>query len=170
MKKIFVATVFALFGFTKAQTTDAFKGKGDIKYQVGANFQSRGTGVITSLDYGLGESFSVGAQAGYLLGYKEIGGLGKPNFGDRFDIKARASAHLGGVLKLPRNIDVYPGLDLGLKNFGAHLGTKVFFEKGFGLFAEMQFPIAKYNTNASTYQLLNNQFNFSVGASFDLSK
>jgi hypothetical protein len=30
-------------------------------------------------------------------------------------------------------MDIYPGLDLGLKNFGAHLGF-YFFTEGFGLF------------------------------------
>jgi hypothetical protein len=35
------------------------------------------------------------------------------------------------------------GLDLGLKNLGAHLGFRYFFSDGFGLFAEAGVPIAK---------------------------
>jgi hypothetical protein len=40
-------------------------------------------------------------------------------------------------------MDLYPGLDLGLKNLGAHLGFRYFFSDGFGLFAEAGVPIAK---------------------------
>ena len=169
MKKIFLTAMIAVFGIANAQS-DAFKGAGDTRFQIGANIQDGGTGIMTSADFGLGESFSIGAQAGYLLGAKEIEGFDKPSFGDRFDIKARFNANLGSVLGLPQNIDVYPGLNLGLKNFGGHVGARVFFEKGFGLFTEIQFPIAKFKKEAAVYQLLNNQFNVAVGASFDISK
>ena len=169
MKKLILAAAFGMFGLATAQT-DAFIGEGDVKAQVGANFQDGGTGIQASLDYGLGDSFSIGAQAGYLLGVKEIDGLGTPEAGDRFDAKVRANAHLGDVIGLPHNFDIYPGLDLGLKNFGGHVGTRVFFDKGFGLFAEAQFPIARFNKDAVGYELLNNQFNIAVGASFDITK
>lgn len=161
--------MIAVFGIANAQS-DAFKGAGDTRFQIGANIQDGGTGIMTSADFGLGESFSIGAQAGYLLGAKEIEGFDKPSFGDRFDIKARFNANLGSVLGLPQNIDVYPGLNLGLKNFGGHLGARVFFDKGFGLFAEAQVPFAKYNDNDKVYKNLNNQFQMNVGVSFDLSK
>lgn len=65
MKKLFFAAAIAVFGFSNAQT-DAFRGKEDTRYQIGASFQDGGTGIVTSLDYGLGESFSIGVQAGYL--------------------------------------------------------------------------------------------------------
>lgn len=155
------------FGFASAQT-DAFKGKDDVKIQVGAGFQDLGQSIFASLDYGLGESFSLGVQSNYILGYTNTGI--KPEFGDRFDVRARANAHLGKVIGFPNNFDVYPGLDLGLKNFGAHVGARYFFGKGFGLFAEAQFPIARYNRDAIGYEMLNNQFNFNFGAAFDISK
>ena len=119
MKKIFASAMIFTVGLVMAQT-DAYKGVGDIKVNLGANLQDGGTGIVSSVDYGLGESFSIGAQAGYLLGVKEIGGE-IPKFGDRFDLKVRLNANLGSVLKLPSNVDVYPGLNLGLKNFGGHL-------------------------------------------------
>lgn len=169
MKKLLIAVAFAAFGITNAQT-DAFTGKGDTRFQIGLNLQDGGTGILTSLDYGLGESFSIGAQAGYLLGAKEISGLDKAGFGDRFDVKARFNANLGNVIGLPENIDIYPGLNLGLKNFGGHVGGRMFFDKGFGLFTEVQFPIAKYNSDPTNYEHLNNQFQFLVGVSFDLGK
>ncbi len=169
MKKILFAVMITAFGVANAQT-DAFTGKGDTRYQIGANFQKGGTGIMTSIDFGLGESFSIGAQAGYILGAKEIDNAGKPAFGDRFDAKVRFNANLGNVIGLPANVDVYPGLNVGLKNFGGHVGTKVFFNKGFGLFAEAQFPFAKYNDKDKVYRNLNNQFVMNVGVSFDLGK
>ena len=148
--------------------TDAYKGVGDIKVNLGANLQDGGTGIVSSVDYGLGESFSIGAQAGYLLGVDELDGGGKPVFGDRFDLKVRLNANLGSVLKLPSNVDVYPGLNLGLKNFGGHLGARYFFDKGFGLYTEMQFPIAKYKKSEIAFDDLNNQFAVNIGVSFDI--
>lgn len=168
MKKLITSLFVLTVGFASAQTT-AFKGKDDVKFQIGANMQDGGTGIVSTLDYGLGESFSIGVQAGYLLGVKEIAGV-KPEFGDRFDVKARFNANLGKVLDLPSNIDVYPGLNLGLKNFGGHLGARYFFGKGFGLFTEMQFPIAKYSDKDKLFRHLNNQFAVNVGVSFDITK
>lgn len=168
MKKFLLSAMVLAAGLVSAQT-DAYKGVGDIKVNLGANLQDGGTGIVTSLDYGVGESFSIGAQAGYLLGVKEIAGV-KPEFGDRFDVKVRLNANLGSVLKLPSNIDVYPGLNLGLKNFGGHLGARYFFDKGFGLYTEMQFPIAKYNDKNKLFGNLNNQFSVNVGVSFDINK
>lgn len=168
MKKIFLATVIAVFGTANAQT-DAFRGLGDTRYQIGLTLQNGGTGIMTSLDYGLGASFSIGAQAGYLLGASEVDGFDKPKFGDRFDVKARFNANLGSVMGLPENIDIYPGLNLGLKNFGGHIGGRLFFDKGFGLFAEAQFPFAKYNDKDKAYANLNNQFQMNIGVSFDIS-
>ena len=73
MKKIFASAMIFAVGFASAQTV-AYKGAGDVKVNLGANLQDGGTGIVSSVDYGLGESFSIGAQAGYLLGVKEIGG------------------------------------------------------------------------------------------------
>ena len=103
MKKIFASAMIFAVGFASAQTV-AYKGAGDVKVNLGANLQDGGTGIVSSVDYGLGESFSIGAQAGYLLGVKEIGGE-IPKFGDRFDLKVRLNANLGSVLKLPSNVD-----------------------------------------------------------------
>ncbi|RST25475.1 DUF6646 family protein [Chryseobacterium lacus] len=169
MKKLLLAVSILTLGFAYAQNS-AYRGEGDLRLNIGANLQSGGTGIMASLDYGLGESFSVGAQAGYLLGAKENVIGDRVMAEHRFDVKARASAHLGGVIGLPENFDIYPGLNLGLKNFGGHAGVRYFFDKGFGIFAETQFPIARFNTDATGYRLLNNQFAFLVGASFDLNR
>ena len=39
----------------------------------------------------------------------------QPEFEDRIDAKFRINANLGNVLKIDEKLDVYPGLNLGLK-------------------------------------------------------
>ena len=73
-------------------------------------------------------------------------------------------------LEAPKNIspkfDLYPGLNLGLKNFGGHIGARYFFSEGFGVFTEISTPFAKYDNEAvSKY---NNGTAFNIGASFNL--
>ena len=91
----------------------------------------------------------------------------QPEFQDRFDAKFRINANLSSVIGVPQ-LDIYPGLSLGLRNFGGHVGARYFFTDGFGVFSELGFPIAKYNQNKDVFDHLNNQTTFSVGASFNL--
>lgn len=164
MKKIIILSFILISSFANAQ---AYKGKGDIKFQVGANLQKWGSGISVSTDFGIGENMSYGFVGSYLLNTNQD--FGMPKFEDRVDVKARFNANLGNVLKISDKADVYPGLDLGLRNFGAHLGARYFFTNGFGVYSEAGFPIAKYNTNpTSEYYNLNNQFVFTIGASFNL--
>ena len=163
MKKIITLVALVTVGFINAQ---AFKGKGDVKGQVGMTLQDGGTGIGVSTDFGIGENISYGFVASYLLNTNQD--LGIPKFEDRFDVKARFNANLGSVFKLKNNADIYPGLDIGLRNFGAHLGGRYFFTNGFGVYSEIGFPIAKYNTTPMGYDNLNNQFVYTVGASFNL--
>ena len=164
MKKIITLVVLLSFSLTNAQ---AYKGKGDVKGQVGANIQSGGTGIFVSSDFEIGENMSYGFTANYLLSTNTILDI-KPKFEDRFDLKARFNANLGNVFKLDKAMDIYPGLDLGLRNFGAHLGLRYFFTEGFGVFAEAGTPIARYASNIDGFKNLNNQFVFNIGASFNL--
>ena len=115
----------------------------------------------------MGENFSLGLSSSYVLGVEE---LINADFGDRIDLKARFNANLGSVFQLGDNVDIYPGLDLGLKNFGGHLGIRYFFSDGFGVFTEIGAPLAKYKTETLTpAEELHNQFVFSLGASFNLN-
>ena len=164
MKKVFTLLFLGSACFMNAQ---AYKGKGDIKGQIGANFQDHGTGITASADFGIGENMSYGFVASYILAIPENVG-DKPEFGDRIDAKVRFNANLGNVFKLDKAIDIYPGLDLGTRNFGAHLGFRYFFTDGFGLYTEAGIPIAKYNPNAEGYEKYNNQFVFTFGMSFNL--
>ena len=174
MKKIITLAFLFVFGLTQAQ--QAFSGKGDTKVNIGANIQDGGTGIQASIDFGLGENFSVGVVSSYLLGINEYNGFygstqyysAKPDFKDRFDAKVRMNANLGSVINVDKKLDVYPGLSLGLRNFGGHVGGRYFFTEGFGVFTELGFPIAKYGNNDKMFDHLNNQFTFSLGASFNL--
>lgn len=170
MKKILILCTLLTFGMTNAQV---FTGKGDMKFQVGANVQNNATGIQVSADRGIGENMSVGLVATYLLSYSELKvngiGIGKPDFVDRADIRARFSANIANVMGLEDEFDIYPGLSLGLRNFGGHIGTRYFFTDGFGVFGEAGFPIASYDNNLTKYEKLNNQFTFTLGVSFNLN-
>jgi hypothetical protein len=160
MKKIFTIVLLSAISMVNAQ---AFKGKGDTKLNIGMTLQDGGSGILASTDFGLGENFSIGVLASYLLGGNNINEVDAEY---RFDAKARFNANLGSVMNVSPKFDVYPGLNLGLKNFGGHLGARYFFSDGFGIFTEFSTPFAKYDSNAiSKY---NNGSSFTIGASFNL--
>lgn len=163
MKKITLIAILLTTAFANAQ---AFKGKKDTKFQVGMSMQEYATGIVATTDYGLGENISVGASVSYLLNTTDRGGT--PKFDDRFDAKLRFNANIGNVLDISDKFDFYPGLDLGLRNFGAHVGARYFFTQGFGIYSEAGFPLAKYDTDARGYERFNNQFVFQIGACFNL--
>ena len=163
MKKLILLVTLLSVSFVNAQ---AFKGKGDAKFQVGANFQDFATGINASYDFGVGENMSLGLSGTYALSVDDILNA---DFGDRFDIKARFNANLGNVVNIDENFDIYPGLSFGLKNFGGHLGMRYFFTEGFGIYTELNTPFSKYNTDILTpAEKIHNQFTVSFGASFNL--
>jgi outer membrane protein G len=163
MKELIAAFALLTVGFCNGQ---AFNGKNDNKFQIGVNFQSGGTGLHATYDYGIGENISLGLASTYVLGVDN--GI-DADFSDRFDLRARFNANIGNVLKIDENFDFYPGLSLGLKNFGGHVGARYFFSEGFGIYTEINAPLAKYNTDdLSPAEELNNQFTFSFGASFNI--
>lgn len=163
MKKILLLVVL----FTSLTNAQVFTGKGDLKLHLGANLQDQGSGVTGSLDYGIGTNMSVGFSSIYLLGVRDIAG-DKPNVDERFDLRARFNANIADVFGIEDKFDVYPGLNVGLKNFGAHMGARYYFTDGFGVYSEIQFPIAQYKPHVVGFEKYNNQFNLSIGASFNL--
>ncbi|WP_310554630.1 DUF6646 family protein [Flavobacterium sp.] len=159
--KNFIVMVFMVA--TSMVSAQAYKGKGDVKGQVGATFQDGANGISISADFGIGENMSYGFVGSYLLSANSFA-----EFEDRVDVKARFNANLGNVFKLDEKIDIYPGLNLGLRNFGAHLGVRYFFTDGFGLYTEAGIPIASYENNTNGFKNYNNQFVINIGASFNL--
>ncbi len=162
-KQISTLILLLVVGFSFGQ---AFTGKGDVKFQIGATMQERATGISATADFGLGENLSYGFSTSYLLNTTTVAGT--PKFEDRFDAKARFNANIGNVLNIRDKFDFYPGLDLGLRNFGAHVGARYFFTNGFGIYSEAGIPLAKFNPDAIGYERFNNQFVFQIGASFNL--
>jgi hypothetical protein len=168
MKKL---VLIAFLGMGFLVNAQAYKGKEDVKLQIGATIQNGGTGIVLTNDYGIGENMSFGFSASYMLSADKINVLGteyKPEFADRADLKVRFNANLGSVIGLEDNMDIYPGLHLGTRNFGGHLGFRYFFTDGFGVFTEMNIPIAEYDSTPGVFGNYNNQFVFQVGASFNL--
>ena len=165
MKKILL--LITLFAAVQISNAQAFQGKGDTKFQVGLNLQDGGTGITSTVDFGLGENMSFGFVATYSLDANDID-ASQAKFEDRADIKARFNANIGNVLGLDPKMDVYPGLHLGTRNFGAHLGFRYFFTDGFGVYAEGSAPLARYDSEVRGFEHYNNQFVFHFGASFNL--
>lgn len=164
MKKLFFLVAVLSVSLVNAQ---AFTGANDNKFQVGTNLQDNATSIQISYDFGLGENISIGFSSAYALGINND--VINTSFGDRFDIKGRFNANIGNVLNIDENFDLYPGLNVSLKNFGGHLGARYFFTEGFGVFTEFNVPFAKYNTDVLTpSEKLFNQFTVSLGACFNL--
>lgn len=158
---------FSIVMFTTLLSAQGFKGNGDKKFQIGANFQDNATGIMATFDRGIGENISIGLLGTYALGVEDAIDA---DFNDRVDVRLRFNANIGNVLNIDDNFDLYPGLSLGLKNFGGHLGARYFFTDGFGIFSEMGFPIAPYNTDDLTpAEEINNQFILSFGMIFNIN-
>jgi hypothetical protein len=163
MKHILLSIALASIALVNAQV---YEGKGDQKFQIGANIQDEATGITLTYDYGLGENISIGIASSYAL---SIDSRLEANFEDRFDLKARFNANLGNVINIDENFDFYPGLSLSLKNFGGHVGARYFFSSGFGVFSEATFPIAKYsNDDTQVGYYIHNQFALNIGAVFNI--
>ena len=165
MNKNLIVLVLVILSVSFAHS-QAFAGKGDNKFQVGANLQDNGTGLNLSYDFGIGENISVGFSTSYLLGVNDNI---DPDFGERVDLKARFNANLGNVINIDDNFDIYPGLNLGLHNFGGHLGARYFFSDGFGVYTEFNAPFAKYKSGTLTAaETLHNQFTVNLGMVFNI--
>lgn len=165
MRNLLIVMSFLSITFANAQ---AYLGHGDNKLFIAANTQDRGTGINLAYDIGLGPNISMGLSGTYILGYSSSLDAYDISFGDRIDIKGRFNANLGEIIAIDDNFDIYPGLNLGLKNFGGHLGMRYFFSDGFGLAVEALFPIAKYKEHLNPAEKLHNQFNLNFGAVFNL--
>jgi len=143
--------------------SQCYRGKGDRKLSIGMTFQDGGSGIQGIYDYGLGENMSIGASGTYVLNpYRDL----DLRFEDKIDMRFRFNANLGNVINVDRNFDFYPGLNLGLRNFGGHIGARYFFSRGFGMYTETCFALARYKSGAEGRDLMNNQAMFVIGACF----
>lgn len=135
MKKfnsILVLLFFAIsFNFSKAQL--AYSGTNDMKLDIGINGFGYGTGVTGRFDYGILNWLSVGAGADfYWTDYHDHG---------NFFVYGRANVHVNEWIGLPEEMDLYPGIDIGVLNdgfgIGFHLGYRYYFTDRLGAFVEL---------------------------------
>lgn len=132
MNMLFVAVI--LFFGSNMVYAQAYEGMGDQKVQVGFSPYGNGSGITGTYDYGIHEYFSVGGGGEFYFGND---GDDDPNF----YIFGRANAHLGELINLPSNMDLYPGIDVGILGddvgFGGHLGFRYFFQDNLGAYIEL---------------------------------
>ncbi len=119
-----------------AANAQAYTGKGDQKVNLGLNAWGYGTGITATYDYGLSDVISIGAGGNaYFDNYRDN------NKDNRVFIFGRLNFHLREALDLPEQLDIYPGVDLGVlgRDFGigAHIGARYFFTDKVGVFAEV---------------------------------
>ncbi|WP_143882818.1 DUF6646 family protein [Chryseobacterium binzhouense] len=131
-KMILVLMLFAGI----AANAQAYTGKGDQKVNLGLNAWGYGTGITATYDYGLSDVISIGAGGNaYFDNYRDN------NKDNRVFIFGRLNFHLREALDLPEQLDIYPGVDLGVlgRDFGigAHIGARYFFTDKVGVFAEV---------------------------------
>lgn len=131
MKSFIVLLILIVFGVTHV-SAQSYNGVGDKKVQAGISPYGNGTGVSGTFDYGLHDVFSVGAGAELYFDNDND---------ENFYIFGRADAHLGQLIGMPSNMDLYPGVDLGVLGdglgFGGHVGFRYFFQDNLGAYVEL---------------------------------
>lgn len=163
MKRIILIASLLTVSYINAQ---AYRGARDTKLQIGTSFQDNATGINASYDIGMSENISLGLSSSYAININET--IDDAKFQDRFDLKARFNANIGNVINIDDRLDIYPGLNISFKNFGGHLGIRYFFTDGFGIFTELNTPIAKFGYDKTLAQKLYNQFTVNFGTLFSI--
>ncbi len=115
--------------------SQAYEGKGDIKINVGISAFGYGSGLSGSVDFGILDWLSVGGGTDLYFSnpekYKD----------ENFYVYGRANFHVGELIGMSPEWDLYPGVNLGLVGdefgLGAHVGARYFFNDIWGLFAEL---------------------------------
>lgn len=132
MKKLlFTLTGIIMLNFANAQ---AFTHQGDQKLQVGLSAYGYGSGLKGSYDYGINHLFSAGAGAEVYFDNDDDKEGG-------FHAFVRGSIHTGELLGMPDNMDLYPGIDMGINEnglgLGAYVGFRYFINNQLGFYAEL---------------------------------
>ena len=131
MKNLKLITFLSLFLLgTSYLSAQVFKGYGDKKVQVGFIPYGYGNGIGGAFDYGLTNLFSAGGGAELYFGRNS----------SNFYLFGRGDIHLAELLDMPTEMDLYPGIDLGLTGnnlgLGVHLGFRYFFSDNIGAYIE----------------------------------
>lgn len=129
MKNIFLALLTCLG--SSLLIAQAFEGSGDQKIQIGFSPYGNGVGITGMYDHGIHPNFSIGGGGEFYFSDDD----------DNFYIFGRANAHLGEMIGLSSEMDLYPGIDVGILGdgigFGGHLGFRYFFQENMGAYIEL---------------------------------
>lgn len=130
MTKNILITLFLLF---MTQAVFSQHTKDAQRLQAGFNFYGYGSGIKASYDYGLTDTFSIGAGTVFF-------NTGSYNSG--FFFFGRADYHFQEIITYPKEFDFYIGAELGLignGNFGiaGHIGGRYDFSNKIYGFAEL---------------------------------
>lgn len=110
MKKVLIAIVLMIsFAAIYAQNPVA---KGQAQINAGVGLSSWGVPVYIGFDYGVHKDITMGGEISYRGRYREKWGH------DYYDhsivgISGNANYHFNHILEIPRNWDLYAGLNLG---------------------------------------------------------
>lgn len=133
MKKLIFILIL---GISLPLSAQAYEGQGDVKINAGISAFGNGSGLTGTIDLGLLDWLSIGGGVEIYFSnpakYKD----------DTSYIFGRANFHLGSLLNMPDEWDLYPGVNLGiLGSYGfilnAHVGARYFFSNRIGVFAEI---------------------------------
>lgn len=130
MKKLALAIVVFLFAI--GSLAQSYKGQSDHKINLSYDLYGLGNGIKASYDLGLSKTFSIGIGGTYFIS----------NSDEDYFVYFRTSYHFGDLLDLPRQLDIYPGVELGYlstENIGVagYVGIRYFFTKKIGAFTEI---------------------------------
>ncbi|MCB9203074.1 MAG: hypothetical protein H6604_08520 [Flavobacteriales bacterium] len=130
MKKVILILV-VVFAFTESYSQAQIQ-RGDSKFQGGFRVFGIGYGVVANYDYGMNDWFSLGGGADFYFSEEHKAS---------FFLYGRTNFHLGELLYLDDNMDLYPGIDLGIKTegvgIGFRLGFRYFFSEKLGAYIEV---------------------------------
>ncbi len=131
MKKILV--LFILFISTTVFSQTAYHGAGDQKISVGVNPLGSRNSLKLTYDYGLSDPFSIGGGFSLITGGK---------YKDDFYIYARGDFHFANFLAIPKQWDLYSGLELGAIgsdtfNVGFHIAARYTVTNTIAIFTEL---------------------------------
>ncbi|MFM9945724.1 MAG: hypothetical protein ACKVQB_10880 [Bacteroidia bacterium] len=141
MKKYLITLFLSILGTTVLAQYHLDKGK--IQLNVGVGFSSWGKPIYGAIDYGLKKDISLGTEISYRNLVKKS---------DAFYIVKGVSGninyHFGKVLNLPKDIDIYGGLNVGFFqwqsgnlqsnkwNTGLQAGARYFFKNNLAIHLE----------------------------------
>lgn len=130
MKKLLFTAVLCILSISSANA-QAYNGSGDQKVSLGFVPWGYGSGLTAMYDYGVSDLISVGGGGEFYFGNHDND--------DNFYIFGRANVHVGELLNMPSNMDLYPGVDVGFTHglgLGAHLGFRYLFNDNIGAYIE----------------------------------